>query len=853
VAQPKLTRPPKLVKFVQAPYPESERTAGKSATVVLAVVIGASGKVEQVTVTQSAGPAFDAAAVEAARAFVFEAAEVDGKPARIKILYRYQFVLKVELPKTATLKGVVRDRQSGKPVQGVKVDIDGIGVLETDAEGRFEKQDIVPGKRSLKLEGQGITPTQLEENLEAGKTTEVRYEVSLPAPAAAKGGGGGEDDLEIVVTAPPVRRQVVSTEVSAEQARRLPGTQGDVLRVVENLPGVARPAAGSGRLVVWGASPEDTRVYVDGVPIPRLYHDGGLRSVLQSEIVHSVDFTPGGYGAEYSRGLGGLVSVALKPLDDKGIHGAVVLDFYDVSASVRAALGERVNLAVGLRRSHLDSVLSVVDSKVGENFPIPHYYDGFARLKVELAPRRTIEANGIFSTDSVSRGKDSLDPLLVARETRGVNFFRGWLRYREELDGGSVLTVTPYAGADHSSLALNIGGTLAQVTNDTVLGGVRAAWRGRPERWFTLAVGIDADVRRASLARTGAIGLPPREGDIIVFGQPPPDTLSADKWDALIIGVAPWIEADFALAKDKLHIIPGFRVDPYARQVSRKTPAVGETPAIGLFANDFRAEPRLTLRFSPVPQVNLKAAAGLYHQQPAPEDLSPVFGNPALPVAEVAQYLFGAAFAATRTLSIETTAFFTMADQLPVRSPLPSPLLAQALVATGQGRAYGAQLLIRQELWHNIFGWISYTVSNAERRSDPTASWRPFDFNQTHLFTAVASYQLPKGFEVGARVRVASGYPRTAVVGASYDAQHDLYQPIFGPQNQLLIPFFFQLDARVAKRFKFRWSELELYLDVQNITNRSNVEELVYNHDYSLRGYITSLPVLAILGARWSF
>ena len=36
------------------------------------------------------------------------------------------------------------------------------------------------------------------------------------------------------------------------RARRVPGTQGDVLKVVENLPGVARASIGSGQLVVWG-------------------------------------------------------------------------------------------------------------------------------------------------------------------------------------------------------------------------------------------------------------------------------------------------------------------------------------------------------------------------------------------------------------------------------------------------------------------------------------------------------------------------------------------------------------------------------------------------------------------------
>jgi TonB family protein len=69
-AAPKLTRAPKLVKFVEAPYPEAEKAAGKSASVVLRLGITAEGKVSDVAVAESAGAAFDEAATSAARQFV---------------------------------------------------------------------------------------------------------------------------------------------------------------------------------------------------------------------------------------------------------------------------------------------------------------------------------------------------------------------------------------------------------------------------------------------------------------------------------------------------------------------------------------------------------------------------------------------------------------------------------------------------------------------------------------------------------------------------------------------------------------------------------------------------------------
>src|SRR5258707_8916771 len=68
---------PKLVKFVEAEFPESEKAAEKGAAVMLQIAIRETGEVAGVGVVASAGPAFDAAAIAAAKQFVFTPATVD--------------------------------------------------------------------------------------------------------------------------------------------------------------------------------------------------------------------------------------------------------------------------------------------------------------------------------------------------------------------------------------------------------------------------------------------------------------------------------------------------------------------------------------------------------------------------------------------------------------------------------------------------------------------------------------------------------------------------------------------------------------------------------------------------------
>src|SRR5207248_10671301 len=103
----------------------------------------------------------------------------------------------------------------------------------------------------------------------------------------------------------------------------------------------------------------------------------------------------------------------------------------------------------------------------------------------------------------------------------------------------------------------------------------------------------------------------------------------------------------------------------------------------------------------------------------------------------------------------------------------------------GAGRVFGLEVLIRKELSERFFGWIAYTFSRSDRIDRPGEPRRLFDFDQTHNLTAIASYKLGGGWQVGGRLRIISGNPDTPVVGARYLANFDAYLPIYGATNSL--------------------------------------------------------------------
>jgi TonB family protein len=838
--------PPKLVTFVQAEFPPSEVAAGKGATVVLQIAIDAAGKVASVAVLQTAGPAFDAAALAAVKQFVFEPATVGGRPIPVKIAYRYAFTMTDKLVKkyAADFVGTVRDRVSHQPIPNVRVALDTGQEVVTGEDGKFKILDVQPGEHGVTLSGESVATVGTTETFEPSKQLDATYDVDKKRASS----GNEDEEEEIVVTAPRLKKQIISTEVQATQAQRVAGTQGDVLKVVENLPGVARAAVGSGALIVWGAAPQDTRVYVDGIHVPRLYHDGGYRSILPSGFVKSVELIPGGYGGAYGRGIGGIVTVAMRPLDDEGTHGSVGGDVIDASADVRAKLGDRVHVAVGARKSYLDSVLSAVTSQdVGNYIPIPRYWDGQARVSYDLAPHETIEAGGLASSDRINHTLINPNPQLSTHQTSGVDFQRFYVRYEKHTPDGAVTTVVPWFGFDSTSLVNLFGTTPTDVTDNSSVLGLRADWHGPLFDHVRGNVGLDAEVQFSSLHRSGSIGAPPREGDIYVFGQPPPSQVSNDDWKTTIATMGAFAEADASFFDDRLHLIPGVRFEPYVTATNKSLPTVGGTPAIGFSREEAVIEPRVSIRLAATDRITVKAAFGSYHQAPQPEDLSASFGTPTLVLSTAQHYLVGSSLQLTDALSVETTAFLSESQALVVRSQEQNPYDGHALDQTGIGRSYGTQFLLRQQQVGHFFGWVSYTIMRSQRKDAPTLDWRLFDYDQTHVFTALGSYDLGHGFEIGARFRYATGYPRTPVVGHYQDAY---YEPIFGPQNSIRIPPFVALDVRASKRFKIDRADCEVYLDVQNVTDHANPEEIVYNTDYTQRGYITGMPILPVIGGR---
>jgi hypothetical protein len=638
------------------------------------------------------------------------------------------------------------------------------------------------------------------------------------------------------------------TTVTAKMGRDVPGG-GDALKVVQALPSVARPPAGSSNLIVWGAAPRDTRVFVDGVPVPSLYHLGGYRAAVGNEFIESVTLSPAAFGADRGGATGGVIDVAQAAASD-GPSLVFAADVLDVGATIRRRINH-IALAASGRTSVLAPLVgAVVDTeKIGANAPLPQWSDAQVAMST---PWRKSELRlwAVASRDRLRRTLPAADPAVQTTDDVARDFVRSaaTLRYTGT-DTASELTVWGGVGSDNTKLA--VGDIVADNNDRSVSVGARAAERSSLSERFDLTLGLDIESQWSRLGRRGSLSIPAREGDPRIFGQPPGDDFDIDRWQATTSNAGAYV-ALTAVAPRTL-VVAGLRAESWLLTASRLTPRVASTPSIASQSLAFTVSPRVAVKidlgtFAKHP-AQLRIDAGRYLQARDAADTSAVFGTPSLGRENAWHATIGGQWQ-FRNVLFEAAGYARILSDLVVRDTAALPKLASVLTQQGTGRVIGGQITARLVPWRGVEGWLSYGLSRSIRRDSDTTAWRRFDHDQTHNIVAVVSWRRGP-WSVAGRLRIASGEPRTSVQRAFFDSRSGRYQPVRGDQNDVQLPAFVALDARLQRRMTVAGNQLAAYLEVQNITNRANPEEIVYNADFSEQRFLTSLPALAIAGLRW--
>jgi TonB family protein len=831
---PQLTKLPQLLEAPPADYPPERLARGETADVPALVDIDAQGLVTNVVLEQVGQPDFDAAALAAIRKFRFSPAEVDGKPAPVRIRYVYHFVIsqkRTEQPKaaTGTIRGEVLEAGNRKPVVGADVADDTGAQTVTDAEGHFQLE-APEGERKLGFSAPGFEKREQTVKVATGASVEA-HRVWLHRTEVG--------ELQATIPGDKPNEAPTRRTLSHEELVNVPGSLNDPIRAVQNLPGLARAPFLGGQLLVRGTPPQDTGVYLDGHRIPQLFHFLGGPSVINEQLLDRIDFYPGGYGAYYGRNLTGAIDVGTRKADQNGLHGEASVDLLQAVGFIESPVAKDTTVELAARRSYIDIFLPLFipnDPKRGVTSIVPVYWDYQARVDHKLPNGDDLSLLFFGSDDKLSIvQKGGTQQLPISLDTH-LAFHRVIFDWKHS-EGAWTLSLSPALGWTKQSFSSDAEGLgpfgLPQTADVTILTGeIRGDARYKASSNFTLRLGFDTEFDRASYGASLQSSL-----QIENLGLPITQQLLINR----VQPVQQWGEyAEAQLQFGRLSLVPGLRFDQFHWVEHAR----------------FSVDPRLWGRFALTPETGLKAYTGLYHQPPQGQQIDPDLGNKDLGLERAFQAGFGVDHRFSDVWSASAEIFYNRRSELIV--PV-SPTLVNGqpynprLLNNGIGRAYGLELLVRREITAQLYGFLAYTLSKSQILQNPGDQWSAFQYDQTHILTVVAGYRPTPKWELSSRFRLTSGNPYAPVTGSTFNADSGTYEAQRGLFGTAREPLFLQLDVRAQRTWTYDLWSFALYLDVQNVTNHLNEEFHLYDYRYRDQGSIQGLPILPTLGVKGKF
>jgi hypothetical protein len=662
-----------------------------------------------------------------------------------------------------------------------------------------------------------------------------------PAPALAGAERASADDSDWLITLEadatsevievtgraPEQTRPVAYRMTAEDVRQTPGAANDVLRAVQTLPGVARIPYNFGGLVLRGQAPRDTSVFLDGMEVPIAFHFGGVTSFYPATLLEGLEVTSGGFDAGWGRTQGGVISLATREPRTDGWRAGGEVGLLHSGAFAEGPVPGGGGLMIGVRRSYLDAL---VRPFVDDGTPLPSYLD--AQLRGSWGdPRR----DGRFipqlfaSIDRVASDELALTSAFVRT---GVTYRKSWGKTHLEAvpwGGYNVLSIEDSSQDDEPPMdgeepvgdvkfrrPMTVLGARADLIRDTSWGHLRGGLDAQGGHLGQLEVNVD----EMSVEATTSLWW----RDVAGYAE---------------VRVAPW--------GGRFSAKPGVRVESYG--------ATGEVVV----------DPRLNLHQRVSETVTLRQAAGRFHQPPTPMELEKTLGNPGLKSGYTDQLSLSVDARLPWDVEASLTGFLHDGRRQPTSAIRPGPdpevpepntgglgpIFAELLEeqfgsfdykeATGRARSQGVELSLKRRS-ERYYGYLAYTLSRSERKDDPTrfSGWRPYQLDQRHHLTAVGSVAFTH-WRLGGRLSVVSGNPYSPASGV--DDNGETLIDTWGGR----LPLYVSLDVRADRSWRRKWGEVVLFVDLQNATNRRNIEGREVE-DNGKESDIRGLPILPFIG-----
>lgn len=681
------------------------------------------------------------------------------------------FIIVKKKPKKITVSGFIRDNASSESLigasvydrystKGVASNVDGFFSLTLEADNAVELEVSYVGyssrcyplpelKRDTTLQVLLSTHQQLDEIIVTSN---------------------------YIVTNPVANPQMGQVRLSRESIKRTPVLFGeaDIIKSLQNLPGVSPGAAGLAGMYVRGGSSDGNLYMIEGNPLYQVNHVGGLFSAFSADAVKDVEFFKSAFPARYGGRLSSVVDVHTKDGNMKEYHGSAMLGLTSGSLNFEGPIvKDRTSFNFSLRRSWLD-VLSIpalaiwnATREEGENEFIAGY--AFTDLNLKLNHRfneRSRAYAGLYYGNDYLKGgvKDKGGNGYEQKDVSRLRWgnlmpFAGWSYvFNNQLFGNLNVSYTHYASTLKRELST---GTPENRTDDKSIRkngiddvSVRANFDYLPTASYHLHFGANY---------------------IYHHFHPQNNTLQAHE-----LGI--YAENDWNINR-VVRLNGGLRFGLYA--ISGKSYA--------------SIEPRFSGRFLLTPQWSLKASyarmSQYVHQisesyislptdtwMPVSEKLKPMMSD---------QVSLGVYYSPKSDYSFSAEGYYKWMNHLMDYKDnyqfIPSSAGWEAKMTQGKGRSYGVELIVRKENG-KITGWIGYGLSWTNRRFPEINGGKeyPDKYDNRHKLNIVANWKVSPKVELTAGWTYMTGN-RVTVSFENYEIAGDGHSSL--PGSNFLPPY----------------------------------------------------------------
>lgn len=730
----------------------------------------------------------------------------------------------------AIVRGRVYDQNSNEPLPFTNLVIYGTQIGATsDIDGNFEIKGVKPGFAKVSASSVGYKNFISEEIM----VTNAKV-VYLNIPMVRT-----NIELElIVVKASPFRKTeespVSMRTLSIKQLERSPGGNRDVSKVIQALPGVASTVSFRNDVIVRGGGPGENKFYLDGMEIPNLNHfatqgaSGGPIGMLNIDFIREIDFYSGAFPANRGNALSSVLD--MKQVDGnperlitKGSIGAT-----DVSLALNGPLSDRTTFLFSARRSYLKFLFDVI----GLPF-LPVYNDFQFKVKTKFDQKNELTILGIGAIDEMKLNTGLEDPdesqqyilnylpvqnqwnyaLGAVYKHYRKNSFDTWVYSRNMLNNESYkhlnnIETNPLTQEYTSQEIAN----KLRYENSTRIGD------------FKVVSGAGLEYAKYNNSTFLKV-VDPNETD----------TLRAIDFNS---------ELDMFLWTAFSQVSKGFYSD-------RLILSLGVRMDGSNYSDEFHDvlknwSPRFSLAYALTDRLFVNMNTGRYLQMPAYTTLGFRNNNGTLvnkyndlEFIKSDHLVLGFEYRRVENAKITLEGFYKNYSDYPV-SVSDSISLAnkggdfgvygnEEVTSTGKGRAYGAELYVRERIF-DLFDIIgSYTYVRSEFK-DFSGKYIPSSWDSRHLLNLTLSREFSKNWYVGLKWRLVGGSPYTpydldrSSLREAYLAEPRGYLNYNKYNTERLEPFH-HLDVRVDKQFFFERLSLTLYMDIQNAYNYQSAEQ----------------------------